>query len=564
MSSLIDSNSKFAINPTQIGNIVRSKFDMSHTHKTSFNVGELIPFDVQEVLPGDTFDVETNVLCRMQTLLTPVMDDLYLDMYYFFVPNRLVWDHWKEFCGENSQSAWIPETTYTIPLIKIPWSVVKNYEGSVPDYMGIPCANGSGSDKEFYVNALPLRAYGLIYNEWFRDQNLQDPVFVPTDDLTYATNLNDRGYTTRPFLVNKYHDYFTSALPSPQKGPDVTIPMMADSYFPIRTRAEKYELEGKVALQFTDVNPIAPALDPNHDYPLAMSTGSDPSDHQYAIGALLNQGAPDAPLRTVAPNNLWANIQGLPVATINQLRLAFATQKLYERDARGGTRYTEILRSHFGVVSPDARLQRPELLSYNHVPINVTQIVQNSETGTTPQGTTTAMSVTANSDGSFKKSFTEHGYILGLCCARYKHSYQQGMHRMWSRRTRFDFYWPVFAHIGEQPILNQEIYAQGTSADKEVFGYQEAWAEYRYCPDRTSSEMRSTHSTPLDMWHFGDDYDTLPTLSADWISEDKTNVDRCLAVQSTTANQLFMDVYIKTYATRPMPMYSIPGLIDHM
>lgn len=550
MSSLLDGNSRFAYNPTRINNIERARFNLSFDHKTSFNVGQLIPFDVIEVLPGDTFDLETNMLVRLQTLLAPVMDDLYLDVYWFFVPNRLVWEHWKNFMGENIVSAWYPSTQYEIPQIQFEGSPGSKANGSVFDYMGIPpTILGSGGS----VNALPWRAYQLIWNEWFRDENLQDPLLINLSDTAESvTNENLSNYM--PLMANKYHDYFTSCLPAPQKGPDVGFDILG-SNIPVAS-LDSYHTNSTTSLlsrrseTIPDSGTYAMVTHNGREYVSAQMSDISATGYKNTSGFM--------------PSNLWAIPQDTSI-TVNALRLAFATQRLYERDARGGTRYIEILKSHFGVTSPDSRLQRPELLSYNHIPVNVTQIVQNSETNETPQGHVTALSVTANSDGSFVKSFVEHGYIIGLCCARYNHTYQQGLNRMWSRKSRFDFYWPVFAHLGEQPVLEKEIYTNGTSAPSDaVFGYQEAWADYRYKPNRTSAEMRSTHLTPLDMWHFGDNYNDMPRLSDDWIKETPVNVDRTLAVSSEVANQIFCDIYVKNIATRPMPMYSIPGLLDHL
>ena len=554
--------SHFALNPTRL-DMSRSKFDRSFSLKTSFNVGDIVPFYVDEVLPGDTFDVKTSKVVRMQTLITPIMDNIYLDTYYFFVPNRLVWEHWKQFNGENTESAWLPSTEYSIPQLTAPsggWSV-----GTIADYMGIPTGVANLS-----VSALPFRAYALICNEWFRDENLCDPLVVPTGDATVAgsntvASVEDYAKGATPYKAAKYHDYFTSCLPAPQKGPDVGIGLTGN--VPV--------VGNGLSLALTDGTSIGGSSIPSNNsnkylrpYPSGFgksvtSTFSTPSDSEV-IG-LLGVPTADQLSGNLANSGLVADLGALNSVTINQLRLAFQIQKLYEKDARGGTRYTEILKTHFGVTSPDSRLQRPEYLGGNRVPININQVVQNSATveGETPLGNVAGYSVTSDTHSDFRQSFTEHGFVIGVMVARYDHTYQQGIERFWSRKTRFDYYWPVLANIGEQAVLNKEIYAQGTDEDDEVFGYQEAWGDYRYKPNRVTGEMRSQYAQSLDVWHLGDDYTKLPSLSAEWIVEDKTNVDRVLAVTSTNANQLFADLYVKNQTTRPMPMYSIPGLVDH-
>lgn len=550
-----NTNSRFALNPTRL-DMSRSRFDRSSSYKTTFNVGQLIPFYVDEVLPGDTFSVDTSKVVRMQTLLTPVMDNIYLDTYFFFVPNRIVWEHWRELMGENTQSAWLPQVEYSVPQITSPatdgWKV-----GTIADYMGIPTGVPGLS-----VNALPFRAYALICNEWFRDENLSDPLNIPVGDST-VSGVNTGNYITDvakgglPFMAAKYHDYFTSCLPAPQKGPDVTISAVGSGFVPVLPRSSQTVVDGQSL--------------PSAQY-ASVRNGSVDSQNQYltrdasGMGVSYGNGSPSSTTYTFAPSNLWADLSSatdLPVATVNQLRTAFQIQKLYERDARGGTRYIEILKSHFGVTSPDARLQRPEYLGGSRIPININQVIQNSETSTTPQGNTAAYSLTVDSHSEFTKSFVEHGFIIGLMVARYDHSYQQGLERFWSRKDRFDYYWPVFANLGEMAVKNKEIFAQGSDKDDEVFGYQEAWADYRYKPSRVTGEMRSQYAQSLDVWHLADDYEQLPSLSDSWIREDPATVNRILAVSDQLSAQLFCDVHIRCLATRPMPLYSIPGLIDH-
>jgi hypothetical protein len=554
--------SHFALNPTRL-DLNRSRFDRSSSVKLSFNVGDVIPFYVDEVLPGDSFQIRTSKVVRMQTLLTPLMDNIYLDTYFFFVPNRLTWEHWKQFNGENTESAWIPQTEYQVPQLTAPaagWSV-----GTIADYMGIPTGVANLS-----VNALPFRAYALIMNEWFRDQNLTDPLNIPVDDATVqgvntGTYVSDVAKGGLPFKASKYHDYFTSCLPAPQKGPDVTIQTAQLGNAPVVPMNKPVP---KDLLNYP-YNVYIP--NGNGDFEAGYHAGSV---HKNAFGGaywLADTGNADLDPTVdngVAgyPANLWAQFDNtVSVATINELRTAFQIQKLYERDARGGTRYIEILKSHFGVTSPDARLQRPEYLGGSRVPININQVIQQSSTaeGTTPLGDTAAYSLTTDVHGDFMKSFVEHGFVIGVMVARYDHTYQQGIERFWSRKSRFDYYWPVLANIGEQAVLNKEIYAQGTAQDNEVFGYQEAWADYRYKPNRVAGEMRSTYAQSLDVWHLGDDYSQLPKLSDSWIREDKANVNRVIAVSDQNANQLFADIYIQNRTTRPMPLYSIPGLIDH-
>lgn len=540
--------------------ISRSTFDRSHSVKLSFNVGDLIPFYVDEVLPGDSFHVRTSKVIRMQSLITPIMDNIYLDTYFFFVPNRLTWEHWRQFNGENTESAWLPTTEYQVPQITSPaetgWSI-----GTLADYFGIPTGVPGLS-----VNALPFRAYSLICNEWFRDENLTDPLVTPVDDSTVA-GVNTGNYITDvakgglPFRAAKYHDYFTSCLPAPQKGPDVTIPVGQSGPYPVVTRTDLVPdvttsslpgLEG-FAYQY-----------PSRVYGF-LTAETTTSSTAHPVQFIPGSPTPGNDQLMFTPANLWAiNDGSAAAATINQLRMAFQVQKLYEKDARGGTRYIEILKEHFGVTSPDARLQRPEYLGGNRIPININQVLQQSETtDTSPLGETGAYSLTSDTHSDFRKSFVEHGFIIGVMVARYDHTYQQGIERFWSRKDRFDYYWPVFANLGEQAVKNKEIYAQGTDVDDEVFGYQEAWADYRYKPSRVCGEMRSSAPQSLDVWHLADDYTSLPSLSDSWVREDPATVDRVIAVTSRVSNQLFADFYIQCRSTRPMPMYSVPGLIDH-
>lgn len=532
--------------------ISRSQFDRSCSVKTTFNVGDVIPFYVDEVLPGDTFNVKTSKVIRMQSLITPIMDNIYLDTYFFFVPNRLTWSHWQQFNGENTESAWLPSVEYQVPQITAPsggWSI-----GTVADYFGIPTGVSGLS-----VNALPFRAYALIMNEWFRDENLSDPLNIPDGDATVIGS-NGSNYLTdvvkggKPFKACKYHDYFTSCLPAPQKGPDVLLPL--GSQAPVTTISSsdvKFPISTAPGLMLANQSSSVGVSD---SVSMRFNPGSTVSFSSEVPVGVSSVG--------MIPVNLVTDLSQATSATINQLRLAFQIQKLYEKDARGGTRYIEILKSHFGVTSPDARLQRPEYLGGNRIPININQVLQQSQTtDTSPQGTPTGQSLTTDTNSDFVKSFVEHGFVIGVMVARYDHTYQQGIERFWSRKDRFDYYWPVFAHIGEQAVLNKEIYADGSSKDNEVFGYQEAFADYRYKPSRVTGEMRSAAPHSLDVWHLGDDYSNLPFLSDSWIREDSSTVDRVIAVSSNVSAQLFADIYIQNRSTRPMPLYSVPGLIDH-
>lgn len=563
-----NANSHFAVNPTNI-DIQRSRFRRPSSLKTTFNVGDIIPIYVDaDVLPGDTYQIDTSKVVRMQTLLTPMMDNLYLDTYYFFVPHRLVWNHWKEFMGENTESAWLPETEYTIPQISAPeggWSV-----GTIADYMGIP----TGVDG-FSVNALPIRAYALVCNEWFRSTALTDPLVMTTGDETVAGS-NGGSYITdvakggKPFIAAKYFDYFTGALPAPQLGPDVDLPIVGTDMIPVVTSTSTHYEDTLDALR------VAPSGTGSFGSQIPKAVYVDPSASGSSgimrSAGFMSQTTGDGPVG-IRPVNLYADLSsGISAVTINQLRQAFQIQRYYERLARGGSRYIEMIKSFFNVTSPDARLQRPEYLGGNRIPININQVIQQSATdASSPLGNTAAMSLTTDSHSDFTHSFTEHGTIIGLMVARYDHTYQQGLSRMWSRKTRFDYYWPVFAHLGEQAIRNKEIYLQsdavtgetGEPENDEVFGYQEAWAEYRYRPSMVTGEMRSSYAQSLDSWHLADDYNALPALSDSWLREDKSNVDRVLAVTSSNANQLFCDIYFNESVTRPMPLYSIPGLIDH-
>lgn len=534
--------------------IPRSVFDRSHGYKTTFNSGYLVPFYVDEVLPGDSFKLTATLFARLATPIVPFMDNLYLETFFFFVPNRLVWDNWQKFNGEQKNPS--DSTDFLIPTVS--GTNVQNQ--TLWDYFGLP-TNVSNALK---VNALPFRAYNLIFNEWFRDENLQESLVVPTGDG--PDNLSDYSLVRR----GKRHDYFTSCLPWPQKGPGVEISLGG---------AAKVSGDISLAAQYGSYhvdNGIHSVSNWSDAYPVSFTNPVvlGKKDEEWKIVSrnipltVANYDVPDpgrisfyAGRGLVLANNLSADLSGATPISINDLRQAFQIQKLYERDARGGTRYTEILRSHFGVISPDARLQRPEYLGGSSARILINPVQQTSATNeTTPQGNLAAFGVVSDSFNGFSKSFVEHGYVFGFVNVRADLTYQQGLNRMWSRQGRFDFYWPVLAHLGEQAVLNKEIYAQGTADDDKVFGYQERYAEYRYYPGQITGKFRSTDPQPLDSWHLAQKFDSLPTLSAQFI-QDTPPVERVIAVQDEP--QFLFDSYIRLKCARPMPVYSVPGLVDH-
>lgn len=537
-------------------NIERSRFDRSHSVKFTGNVGQVIPFLCDPVLPGDTWEIDTSKVVRMQTLLSPVMDNAFLDVYYFFVPNRLVWDHWKEFCGENTASAWYPSVQYSIPKITIPTSGVA--VGSILDYLGIPPYNGTINSVK--VNALRVRGYSTIMDQWFRDQNLQNPLNLYTgdSDVNYSGTSCETGGA--PFVACKTHDYFTSCLPGPQKAASpVLVP--TSGTIPVQTGAISTAFSDQPYPMFMQYNTQASSA-VRMVTPVEVTDTSSDTKTVMGTSTTLNSTVGFRPLNLYATSG--SALGGNLSLSVNDLRLAFQTQKFLEKQARGGSRYREILLSHFGVHSPDARQQVPEYLGGNRIPLNVSQVVNAAESSGNRLGNVGAYSLTTDVHHDVFKSFTEHGYIFGLMVVRYDHTYSQGAEYDWFVDNIYDLYWPVFACISEQPVRTRELYWPAAGAGPNpVFGYQEAWASYRYKNNRVAGEMRPLVTNGLFSWSFADAYTSMPTLSASWVEEDKANVDRTLAVKSSVSNQFWSDFYVKAIVTRPMPLYSIPGLVDH-
>lgn len=542
--------SHFAMIPQ--ANIRRSVFDRSHVYKTTFNEGQLIPYFVDEVIPGDTFTLNPVEFCRLATPVVPFMDNIYIESFFFFVPSRLVYDKWVNLCGEQEN----PEdsTDYLVPTV----SLTGDMTNKLPDYMGIACASGTFNNVS--VNCLPFRCYWTIWNEWFRDENLQKSVKVSKGETN--TVLEPMGQSTAnpnyglpsgienwydPAPRGKRYDYFTGALPWPQKGPAVDLPLgQTANILPqtIEATLPSYSIVG------------------NDRSSTVFGTATNPSSNRQRYGDYIGYASSGTSSVSIPfTNTLSVDLSTATSITINSLRQAFMLQRYYEIDARGGTRYTEKLQAHFGVTNPDARLQRPEFLGSHSSMMNINPVTQTSSTDTTsPQGNLAAYGLNAQRYHAFTKSFSEFGYVIGLINVRADLTYQQGINKMWLRSDVLDFYWPSFAHLGEQAIENIEIYCQGNDDDKKVFGYQERYAEYRYKPSLITGQFRSTYKEPLDIWHLSQKFASLPTLSDEFI-QDHPPISRVVAVPSYP--HFLLDVKFNLKCIRPMPMYGIPGMMGH-
>lgn len=538
----------------------RTRFNRDQTILTTFDSGKLIPFYVDEVLPGDTFNVNTSAIIRMTTPKYPVLDDAFIDFYYFYCPNRILWDNFKQFMGEVESTPWMPTKNYKVPEIIIKGSQEEGLprEESILDYMGVP----TKVKKNFKINALPIRAYVKIWNEFFRDENVNNAAVIKTDDedITYTDRsgtidqiLEDAVKGGRCLPVNKFHDYFSSCLPYPQRGPAVALPMEGNA--PIRLG----ETDGTYIEPKAQMNMVVGTTQQSNkagslNYLKEYNRPGEKAQMEYT-------GTVGATGTTGDGGWMYADLAGVTATTINELRKAVAVQQYYEALARGGSRYREQVQALWNVVISDKTVQVPEYLGGGRYHVNINQIVQTSGQQTnndTPIGETGAMSVTPINESSFTKSFEEHGFVIGVCCVRHNHSYQQGLERFWSRKDRLDYYVPQFANLGEQPIKKKEIMVTGTETDEETFGYQEAWADYRMKPNRVSGKMRSNATGTLDFWHYADNYSTVPTLSQSWMAEGKEEIARTLIVQNEP--QFFGAIRVANKTTRRMPLYSVPGL----
>lgn len=541
----------------------RTRFNRDQTVLTTFDSGKLIPFYVDEVLPGDTFNIDTAAIIRMTTPKYPVFDDAFIDFYYFYCPNRILWDDFKQFMGEVENTPWMPTKNYTVPQIVVKGTAAEGLpkENSILDYMGVP----TKVKATFLINALPIRAYVMIWNEFFRDENVDNAAtwkstsenveYQDTDDEeNLEGNLQRAIRGGRCLPVNKFHDYFTSCLPYPQRGPAVPVPMTGNAE--IKAYSGTAENKNEVSLNILGFNQKGQSSTEN--VLNGMASANENFSGKFPVQLNGKSIAYKKDLTVIDAAYLGADLSSVTATTINDLRKAVAVQQYYEALARGGSRYREQVQALWDVTISDKTVQIPEYLGGGRYHININQIVQTTDNDKAPLGETGAMSVTPINESSFTKSFEEHGFVIGVCCVRHNRSYQQGLERFWSRIDRLDYYVPQFANLGEQPVKKKEIMLTGTTKDEETFGYQEAWADYRMKPNRVSGLMRSNATGTLDFWHYADNYETVPTLSQEWMEEGKVEIARTLIMQNEP--QFFGAIRIANKTTRRMPLYSVPGL----